>query len=119
MNRLISFSVFAAAALFPVSPSVQANLIANPSFELPVVPAGGFLLFPPASASLTDWSVFGPAGTDVGVVSTTFTQNAVAFPAQDGVQWLDLTGFGSNSSEGVSQTVATTIGHLYSLSYFI
>jgi len=116
MNRFVSLSMI--ATLFTLSTSAQANLLANASFEAPIVPMGSFLLFPPNS--LPDWNVFVPApGTDVGVVSSTFTQNGVTFPAQDGNQWLDLTGLGSNSSEGVSQTVATTAGHLYSLSYYI
>jgi len=52
-------------------------------------------------------------------VSGTFAQNGVAFIAQDGAQWLDLTGFNINSTEGVSQTVATTVGNLYQLSFFV
>jgi hypothetical protein len=63
--------------------------------------------------------VFGPSGTAVSIVSGSFTQNGVSFPAQDGVQWLDLTGDSSNSTEGVSQTVATTAGDQYQLSYSI
>ena len=104
-------------ALFASAATANANILLNGSFEIPVVPAGSFTNFPPAS--LTNWTVFGPAGTSVSVVSGTFSQNGVTFPAEDGVQWLDLTGNGSNSSEGVSQTVATTIGDQYQLSYWI
>jgi hypothetical protein len=42
-----------------------------------------------------------------------------SFIAQDGVQWLDLTGFNINSTEGVAQTVGTTVGNIYQLSYFV
>jgi hypothetical protein len=52
-------------------------------------------------------------------VSGTFSQNGVSFPAEHGSQWLDLTGFNSNSTEGVSQIVATTVGDQYRLSYWI
>jgi len=91
--------------------------VQNGSFESPVVTPGTFILAPPNT--IPNWSVVGPAGTDVGVVSTTFTQGGFSFPAEDGVQWLDLTGLNSNSTEGVAQTVTTILGHTYQLSYFI
>jgi hypothetical protein len=39
--------------------------------------------------------------------------------AQDGVQWLDLTGDGSNSTEGVRQIVSTIPGDQYQLSFYV
>jgi len=71
-----------------------------------------------AGRGLTGWTVFGPAGQAVSIVSGSFSQAGVSFPAQDGAQWVDLTGFNNNSTEGVSQSVATTVGHQYQLSYF-
>jgi hypothetical protein len=68
---------------------------------------------------LTNWSVVGPAGANVSIVSGSFSQNTVSFQAQAGNQWLDLTGDGSNSTEGVSQGATTIAGHLYQLSYWI
>jgi hypothetical protein len=94
-------------------------LILNGSFESPTVTAGGFTDFAVGSSLLTDWTVFGPASTNVSIVSGTFAQGGVTFEAEDGAQWLDLTGDGSNSSEGVSQSVATMPNHKYALSYFI
>lgn len=96
-----------------------ATLLTNGSFETPVVAAGNFTSIPVGSALLTGWSVIGPAGAAVSPVSTTFSQNGVAFVAQDGAQWLDLTGFNVNSTEGVSQSVATTAGNQYQVSYFV
>ncbi|MBV9199839.1 MAG: DUF642 domain-containing protein [Alphaproteobacteria bacterium] len=111
--------VITAAILLAGASGASANLIANGSFETPTVPAGGFTNFAVGSASLTGWTVFGPAGTNVSIVSGSFSQNGVSFPAEDGNQWLDLTGDGSNSTEGVSQTIATTAGDQYQLSYFV
>src|SRR5262249_8622824 len=99
--------------------AVRANLLTNGSFETPSVPAGNFTLFSPGSVLITGWTVTGPAGTDVAIVSTSFAQNGVSFQAFDGVQWVDLTGLNSNSTEGLSQAGATTVGHIYQLSYMI
>jgi hypothetical protein len=105
------------AALLTIAPlAAGANLLANGSFETPTVPVGSFTDFAPGSGALTDWTVFTGG---VSIVNGSFGQNGVSFPAQDGVQWLDLTGNGSNSTEGVSQTVATTAGHQYRLSFYV
>ena len=116
-----SFAVIAVAvvSLLTAGPLANANLLLNGSFETPVVTPGTFTNFAVGSGLLTDWTVFGPAGTVVSIVSGSFTQNGVSFPAQDGTQWLDLTGLNSNSTEGVSQAVATTAGDQYQLSYYI
>ena len=92
------------------------QLVANGSFETPVVPVGSFSNFLTGSTAITGWTVFGPA---VSVVSGSFTSGALSFPAQDGVQWLDLTGPTSGPSEGVNQTVTTTAGQTYNLSFYV
>jgi len=94
----------------------HANLLVNGSFETPVVPVGSFSLFNSGSTGITGWTV---VGLQVGVVSGTFTQNGISFPAQDGVQWVDLTGLNTNTVEGVQQTVSTTPNTTYTLSYFV
>ena len=98
--------------------AAHANLITNGSFEAPVVPSGSFTNFSVGSTSIPGFTVVGP-GTNVSVVSGAFSQSGVSFPAEDGIQWLDLTGDGSNSTEGVAQTVTTVAGDRYQLSYFI
>ncbi len=118
MNRFAILIAVGASLLVAVS-SAQANLLTNGSFETPAVPVGSFTTFPVGSALIPGWSVFGPAGTNVAIVSGSFSQNGVSFPAQDGLQWLDLTGNGANSAEGVSQNVATTVGNLYQLSLYV
>ena len=117
--RSFAITLMAMVALLIGAPLASANLVLNGSFETPVVTAGTFTNFAVGSGTLTDWTVFGPIGTEVSIVSGTFSQNGVSFPAQDGNQWLDLTGNGSNSTEGVSQTLATMAGHEYQLSYYI
>ncbi|MEO8922655.1 MAG: DUF642 domain-containing protein [Caldimonas sp.] len=93
--------------------------VANGSFESPVVPSGGFANFVVGSSGIPGWTVVGPAGAVVSIVSTTFGQNGVSFQAQSGAQWLDLTGDGSNSSEGVSQAATTIAGHQYEVTFFV
>lgn len=107
-------------ALAPVE--TRANLITNGSFETtsPSVPPGSFINFLTGSTGITGWTVVGAGGTEVSVVSTTFSQGCCTFPAQDGSNWLDLTGDGTNNdTEGVEQTITTTVGHEYSLSFFV
>lgn len=106
------------AILTVVLPGVlSAASIVNGSFESPTVPAGSFSNFNTGSTAITGWTVVGP---QVSVVSGTFTQNGYNFPAESGSQWLDLTGNGANSdSNGVMQTVSTTPGTSYTLSYFV
>ncbi len=92
------------------------SLITNGSFELPIVTVGSYQTLstgdPPSG-----WTVVGAAGS-VAPISTTFTQNGFSFPAEDGSQALDLTG-ASNSATGVSQTVLTTPGVMYQLSFWV
>lgn len=100
--------------------NARANLLTNGGFETttPVVAAGSFQNFVPGSSGISGWSVVGNSGTDVSVVNTTFTQDGFTFPSEEGNNWLDLTGDGSNnSSEGVSQTVTTIVGDQYTLSF--
>jgi hypothetical protein len=87
----------------------------NGDFETPTVPTRSFTLFATGSASITGWTVVGPTGVgNVAIVRGNFTQfeNGInfIFPAQSGVQWLDLTGISNTPGEGVSQTVTTIPG---------
>lgn len=96
-----------------------ANLITNGSFEADLVPSAGFTIYPSSGTpSLTGWTV---GGSEVAVVNTLYNQLGVQFPAQDGDQWLDLTGFGSNSAtNNISQAVSgLNVGSAYTLSFFV
>ncbi|HEY2105282.1 MAG TPA: DUF642 domain-containing protein [Candidatus Binataceae bacterium] len=89
----------------------------NGSFELPMVAPGSFTLASTGSSTIPGWTVVGASG-NVAVTSGTFAQNGYSFPAENGKQWLDLTGT-SNTATGVSQTVTTVPGTSYSLSFWV
>jgi choice-of-anchor C domain-containing protein len=110
----ISFLLCTLVSFIPAT----AGLITNGSFESPVVPVGGFTSYASGSTLITGWTVVGAAG-GVAVVNGTFAQECCTFPAEDGAQWLDLTGLNSNSVEGVEQTIATTAGTSYTVSFWI
>jgi hypothetical protein len=109
-----------AAAIFTTcgSVSLQANVITNGSFESPVVPVGSYLDYASGSTAIPGWTVVGAAG-GVSIVNGTLVQGCCTFPAEDGAQYLDLTGDGTNSVEGVEQTFSTTIGTNYTLTFWV
>lgn len=115
MRSRIQCVAATAALLFGAAGAQAANPIANGNFDTPVVIPGTFTNFNVGSTALTGWSVTGPnSGANVSIVSGTFAQNGVTFEAAPGNnQWLDLTGDGSNTTEGVSQVVSTTPGTRY------
>ena len=86
------------------------NLIENGGFETPVVDR--YQLFK-TGESFAGWKVIGAPG-NVAPVSGQYTYGDFTFPAQEGQQFLDLTGL-SNTATGVSQTVATEPGKTYAL----
>ncbi len=96
----------------------RAQIITNGSFETPTVPVGSFTSYASGSTGITGWTVVGASG-GVAVVSGTFTQSDITFPAEDGVQWLDLTGVSTNAVEGVEQTVTTVANTPYTLSFWV
>jgi hypothetical protein len=97
--------------------SAATNLIKNGGFEKPVVPAGAFRDFA-TGQSFTGWKVTGATGR-VSVVSGTFQSGGFTFNAQAGAQWIDLTGDGSKTATGVVQSVATTSGTSYQLTFWV
>ncbi len=117
MRQTISIKLLAAAGLL-IPGAFGADLIKNGSFEKPLVPSGAYADFATGSTALTDWQVVGAAG-DVSIISTTHLENGYTWPAAVGQQWLDLTGDGSNSPTGVQQTVATTAGTAYTLTFYV
>ena len=118
MGRTLLVATAATMGLFAV-PAAGANLIANGSFESPVV-ASQFVNHTVGSSGLTDWTIVGPAGQALSQVRSDFSGNPpFVFPAQDGNQWIDLTGFNNNAPVGVAQTVTTTPGSAYSISFWV
>ena len=105
------------AIAFVFALSARANLITNGSFETPLAPVGGFTNYPTGSTAITGWTVTGP---EASIVNGTYSPGGgFTFPAEDGIQWLDLTGDGSNVFEGVKQTVSTVSGTSYDLSFYV
>ena len=92
------------------------NLLSNGSFETPSVPAGGLTNFTSGSSAITSWTVLGP---EAAIVNSKFTSFLIRFPASEGSQWLDLTGYLSSNAGGVEQTVATVPGKAYHLSFAV
>src|ERR1700688_3205340 len=78
------------------------NLVRDGSFETPIAPSGGFLVFNVGS-KFSRWHVVGASG-DIGIVSGTFSQNGFTFPAGCGKQWVDLTGIATTGA-GVAQKI--------------
>jgi len=121
-SKLLGYFVGAAiGAACVASPVRAANLVVDGSFEDPAVSAGGFSLFSTGDSFGTGspWSVVGPSGGNVGIVSGTFVQNGISFPAEAGNQWIDLTGVTQSPAEGVQQTIATNSGQQYTLSFYV
>ena len=114
IRRIVVLSLFCICA----AAGEGANLIRNNGFEKPRVADGGFLLFAQGS-SFTNWFVIrAGAFGNVGIFSTDYSESGFTFPAQSGVQWLDLTG-NTNTVCGVEQRVATTPGQEYRLRFFV
>jgi Protein of unknown function (DUF642)/PEP-CTERM motif len=110
-------AAFAAASLCLglLTTSAHADLLVNGSFELPLVPMGGYTNFTAGSPDVVGWSI---VGIDAAVVSGSFVDSGITFQAQEGNQWIDLTGVSSNSSlNGVQQTLVTTPGAQYLLTF--
>ena len=116
MTKTLAQSAAFAALLAASALTAQgANLIKNGSFEQPIVAAGGLTCL---NTAFADWTVVGAPG-NVCILSTTYTAGGFTVPAEAGEQSIDLTGYGSNMATGVSQTVATTPGAAYQLTFWV
>ena len=98
------------------SSAFAANLIKNGGFEKPVVPTANFTLFA-TGQTFPHWTVVGASG-NMAIVSNDFSQNGFTFHPKGGKQFVDLTGT-SNTPTGIAQTVATTPGAAYTLTFFV
>lgn len=119
-------AILFAAALMLSASQVRADLIVNGSFEQPSI-AAGTQYSPVTGSFIPGWTVIGPAGSNVQIFSTTYHESGpinsgsfdVTFNAQSGVQSIDVSGTANITGSGVEQTVATTNGQLYDLSFFV
>ncbi len=116
-----SYRLFAAAlatTAFAAAPAQAANLIVNGGFEDPAINSF-FQNFGPGSTGITGWTVdaftpFGGSGGNVDIVNGLFTPGGPS-PANDGVQFLDLVGFGMVGS--IYQVINTVAGQSYTLNF--
>lgn len=67
------------------------------------------MLYPSGSTAITGWTALGPG--DMQNTRTEFV------PANDGAQWVDLTGYSGYDKGIVSDPIATEIGRTYRLSF--
>ncbi len=125
MFQLARLSLACLAGALAAAPAGAAtNLIKNGGFESPLVPAAWYTDFTTGDP-LGEWTVVsgnaqpGDDRRKVSVVSTTFTQMGIGFPALEGIQWLDLTGLSVNTYNGVQQTVVTQPGKRYALTFYV
>ena len=101
-----------AASMVPLT-TLAGNLIVNGGFEQPVQRPGAICCSPRVPTS--GWRVLARPATS-RPISGAYRGGATTFPAQEGCQWLDLTGL-SNTATGIEQTVATTPGTTYDLTF--
>ncbi len=116
-------SALVGAAAFLATPTAHAQLIANGSFELgnftgtnPTGATGATELFTssPTSTYITGWTVVNAE------MAWLRNDNPYSVLVSDGSYTLDLTGYHDASPfGGVSQTIATTAGSVYNLSFDI
>jgi hypothetical protein len=92
------------------------SLILNGGFECPSLGGSGYATYS-NDQTIDGWTVVGATGNVAPVVAG-FMQETFTFDAEEGSQWLDLTGT-TNTATGVSQAVPTAIGVSYSLSFWV
>jgi hypothetical protein len=125
MKASITLTVLATVAWFCAA-AQAANLIKDGGFEYPQVQAGSYSTLAPGE-KLGEWSVIASAAVSPCpqlLVNTGYRQDGIAFTARSGNQWLDLGDIRGAScynaaSEGIQQTVATTPGAAYTLTFWV
>jgi hypothetical protein len=96
-----------------------AELITNGSFESPTVPIGGFTSYFGGSTAIPGWTVIALPIDNVTLFNTSYVAGNIPFPALHGNQWLDLSGTSEVRFTGVQQTISTTPGQIYDLSFYV
>jgi hypothetical protein len=108
----------AGAFVILASPALAANLIKDGSFETPAPPVGSYTDVDPGQ-KIGAWTVVG--GHNVTISSTTEVNLGITLDAKKGKAFLDLTGNCDcgDATAGVEQTVKTTPGTSYTLTFFV
>lgn len=117
--RLTSFFLTALVFTYASQAAIAGsqNLIADPGFERPRAPQGTYAVYEPGQ-TIGPWTVIGASG-NVALTSTSDMNGNFLFQARSGLGYLDLTGnCDCGAPSGVSQTVATTPGATYNLTFW-
>jgi hypothetical protein len=119
MRRSLIGVVLVAGTLIASSGTASAAVSStrDGSFEKPAVAAGGFRDFT-TGQSFSGWRVVGAKG-DVAIVSGKYRSAGITFDAKAGQQWMDLTGFGSNTPTGIAQTFSSMPHAVYHLTFWV
>jgi choice-of-anchor C domain-containing protein len=115
---VISGATVAGMSVAPTSAgaSPPTNLIQNGSFESVAQQTTSFVRVNAGSSAISDWTVFTPSIYEGDGGSVDYTASSY-FVAEDGNYSIDLAG-SSRTPGGVAQSVATTPGVEYSLSFW-
>jgi len=105
----------AVAALLTCGATSAANLVTNGSFEQPNIVGGGYVLYTTGSTDITGWTVLGPAGDSVQLTPDTYA----GLQADQGRQWVDLTGIYGYDKGLRSDAFATTVGATYRIAFAV
>jgi hypothetical protein len=110
----------ALALVISAIPAARAqSLIKDGSFENPVTPPGTHVTYS-LGQNIGPWAVVGPAGSNVDLISRTYTEAGFSFPAKRGMASADLTGAPDDGlAQGLAQTVKTVSGGTYELTFFV
>ena len=115
---MLSLRILVTAALATCAlPAAAANLIKNGSFETPPSPQGSYAVYAPGQ-TIGPWTVVGASGNVATVYD--YNEGGVTWSAHQGKAFLDLTGTcDCGAPSGVSQTVKTTAGQMYKLTFWV
>jgi Protein of unknown function (DUF642) len=115
-RRHLALAALAALSALGTQARAQ-NLVSNGGFETPVTVGGSSTTLAGGSTAITGWQVIGP---NILLLNTGYTEPNVSFAAHSGLNSVDLTGAGNvGPTAGITQTVATSIGQAYLLSFWL
>lgn len=122
MAMLRRVLVAGAVVAIMLAPSAASAQFVNPGFEVPPAGLGSYQTYSGGS-SFNGWNV---VGAQVALINGAYSEfngvfgGQIFFTAHSGTQSLDLTGASNNgTSSGVEQSVATTAGLSYTISFWV
>ncbi len=113
-----------AFGLLTLNSGAFANLLVNGSFELPTLGTTSFA-YASGSPAIPGWTVTGSVCNTQCIIQLRddYTESSnvglLTFLPEDGIYSLDMTGPGNTLDGGVAQTVATTPGASYALTFWV